>query len=76
MGKVVIAIYKPREGQEQELLNLVKVHVTTLRQEGLATERKSTVMRSKEGAILEIFQWATDDAPQKVFYLGMSTNRP
>ena len=57
MGKMVIATYRPKEGKDKELLQLLKEHVPLLRKEGLATDHPVTVMRTKEGVILEIFEW-------------------
>lgn len=63
MGQFVIACYKPREGKEKLLIEVVKDHVPILRSEGLVTDRaKSLVMRSKDGCIMEIFEWKSPEA--------------
>lgn len=62
MGRIVIAIYQPRKGFESQLMRLVKEHLPILRAEKLATDRDPIVMGSKEGAVLEIFEWRSAEA--------------
>src|SRR5262249_11181690 len=62
MGQMVIAAYKPREGKDGQLLDLLREHLPTLRGEGLVTDRPSTLMRAANGAILEIFEWKSVEA--------------
>lgn len=62
MGKVVIAVYRPREGKEQQLLAVVKEHLPILRGQGLVTDRPSVVMRAKDGTIVEVFEWDSPEA--------------
>ena len=62
MGIIVIASYKPKEGKEDELNILVKSHLQILRNEGLATDRQSILMKSKDGTIVEVFEWQSKDA--------------
>ncbi|GBQ27196.1 hypothetical protein AA12717_2597 [Gluconacetobacter sacchari DSM 12717] len=57
MGDVVIVAYRPKPGQEQKLLELTRNHVPALRRLGLATDRPTLAMRSREGIIVEIFEW-------------------
>lgn len=57
-GEVVIVAYRPRPGCEDELLALTRSHVPKLRELGLATDRQPVAMRSKEGVIVEVFEWA------------------
>ena len=65
MGRVVIACYKPKPGQETALRALVERHVPTLRSIGLATDRAPVVMRAKDGTIVEVFEWSSAEAIQK-----------
>lgn len=62
MAHTVIAVYRPHEGKADELLALVKTHLPTLRQEGLATETPSVVLRASDGSLLEIFDWVSGEA--------------
>lgn len=62
MGVLVIACYRPHPGRAVELLELVRGHVPALRVQDLATEREPIVMRAADGTILEVFEWASQDA--------------
>lgn len=59
MGRIVIAVYKPKPGHEAALDKLVEGHVGILREQGLATDRPVSVMRAEDGTIIEIFEWAS-----------------
>ena len=63
--RIVIVGYKPFAGKEDALQELMKMHVDTLRKEGLASERKSIVMRAKNGTIIEVFSWKSKEAIEK-----------
>jgi hypothetical protein len=62
MGSVSVACYRPRPGCEAALLELVRNHLPPLRAEGLVTERPSIVMRTADGTIVEVFEWASQEA--------------
>jgi hypothetical protein len=57
MGDMVIVAYRPKPGREAELLELTRTHVPQLRELGLATQRTPLAMRSKDGVIVEVFEW-------------------
>jgi hypothetical protein len=60
---IVLCAYRPHEGKEAELQRLLKVHVPLLRQQGLASSRPVTLLRSAEdGAYVEIFEWVSREA--------------
>lgn len=59
---MVIAAYKPKDGKDPELRRLLKNHLPILSGEGLVTDRKSTLMRAKDGTYLEIFEWKSQEA--------------
>ena len=61
-GVIVIVAYWPKAGKEKELLELVRHRVPTLRKEGLLTDRTPTIMRSRDGTILEVSEWKSRDA--------------
>lgn len=63
--RIVIVGYKPFAGKEEALSELIKIHVNTLRKEGLASERNSIIMRSKNGTIIEVFSWKSKKAKEK-----------
>lgn len=62
MGIIVISAYKPKPGKETELLEVVKTHVPILVELGMATNREVIAMRSKNGTILEVFEWVSKQA--------------
>ncbi len=62
MGSISVACYKPKPGCADALLQLVRDHLAPLRSEGLVTERASIVMRAKDGTIIEIFEWVSQEA--------------
>jgi hypothetical protein len=59
MGDMVIVAYRPKPGRADDLLALTRDHVPALRRLGLATDRPTLAMRSKEGIIVEVFEWQT-----------------
>jgi len=64
--QVVIAAYRPREGQDAALRALISRHVPALREAGLATARPVLLLRSlTDGTYLEIFEWASADAARQ-----------
>jgi len=62
MGRIVIVAYKPKQDKESELVELVKSHLFTLRAEGLVSDRDSILMRSTDGSVIEVFEWASKEA--------------
>jgi quinol monooxygenase YgiN len=61
-GVIVIVAYRPKPGKEQEILELVRDRVPTLRKEGLVTDRVPTMMRTKDGTIIEVSEWKSREA--------------
>jgi len=61
-GVCVIVAYRPKPGKQKELLELVRSRVPTLRKEGLVTDRVPTVMQSKDGTIIEVSEWKSQEA--------------
>lgn len=63
MSEIVIAAYRPHEGKQDALLEVVREHFTVLRAEELVTERAPIVMRSRiDGTIVEVFEWRSAEA--------------
>jgi hypothetical protein len=62
MGSISVACYKPRPGCEESLLALVRNHLPPFRAQGLVTDRPSIVMRTANGAIVEVFEWISQEA--------------
>jgi quinol monooxygenase YgiN len=61
-GVIVIVAYRPKPGRESETLDLVRSRVPTLRREGLVTGRAPTMMRAKDGTIVEVSEWKSQEA--------------
>ena len=61
-GIVVIVAYRPKPGREKELLEVVRNRVPTLRKEGLVTDRAPTIMRARDGTIIEVSEWKSQEA--------------
>jgi hypothetical protein len=61
--ETVIAMYRPKPGKGAELDALVRRHVPTLRDLGLATKTRVVVLEASDGTRLEIFEWRNAAAP-------------
>jgi quinol monooxygenase YgiN len=61
-GVIVIVAYRPKPGKEKELLELVRSRVPTLRKENLVTDRVPTIMRARDGTIIEVSEWKSREA--------------
>src|SRR5438093_5305354 len=61
-GVIVIVVYRPKPGKEKQTLALVRSRVPTLRKEGLVTDRVPTIMRARDGTIIEVSEWKSEDA--------------
>jgi quinol monooxygenase YgiN len=61
-GVIVVVAYRPKPGKEQELLELVRERVPTLRKQGLVTDRVPAIMRSRDGTIVEVSEWKSHEA--------------
>ena len=61
-GVVVIVAYRPKPGKENELVDLVRSRVPTLRKGGLVSDRVPTIMRSRDGTIIEVSEWKSREA--------------
>jgi quinol monooxygenase YgiN len=59
---IVIVAYRPKPGRESETLDLVRSRVPTLRKEELVTDRTPTIMRARDGTIIEVSEWKSHEA--------------
>jgi quinol monooxygenase YgiN len=62
MGRFVIVAYTPKPNKDQQLLAAVKKHLQVLQAEKLVTERPASVMRARDGTIVEVFEWRSAEA--------------
>jgi quinol monooxygenase YgiN len=74
-GVIVIVAYRPKTGKEKKLVDLVRSRAPTLQNEGLATDRAPIIMRARDGTIIEVSEWksqeAIDDAHKNPNVLAM-----
>ena len=61
-GVTVIALFRPRAGKEDDLMACMRDHLPVLRAQGLATERPGTILRARDGTLVEIFEWVSQSA--------------
>ena len=61
-GVCVIVAYRAKPGKENELLELVRNRVPTLRKERLVTDRKPVIMHARDGTIIEVSEWKSREA--------------
>jgi len=62
-GIVVIVAYRPKAADgEAQLLELVRARVPTLRKEDLVTDRVPVIMRARDGTIIEVSEWKSQEA--------------
>jgi quinol monooxygenase YgiN len=61
-GVCVIVAYRAKPGKGGELLELVRSRVPTLRKEGFVSDRAPTIMRARDGTILEVSEWKSREA--------------
>jgi quinol monooxygenase YgiN len=62
MGRIVMAAFRPKAGQQDALRSLVERHRQVLRAEQLVTDRPPCAMRAADGTIIEVFEWRSADA--------------
>ena len=62
MGHITVAAFKPKPGQEDALLAVIADRLPLLRRLGLSTDRPPILMRSREGVILKISEWTSEEA--------------
>jgi len=61
-GVIAIVAYRPKPRKEKDLLDLVRSRVPTLRKEGFVTDREPTIMRARDGTIIEVSEWKSQEA--------------
>ena len=61
-GVIAIVAYRPKAGKDRELLELVRERVPLLLKERLVTGRAATIMRARDGTIVEVSEWKSREA--------------
>jgi quinol monooxygenase YgiN len=59
---LAFATYKPKPGQDEALMTLVKKHLPILRDLELATENANYIAKALDGTIIEVFEWTSNEA--------------
>lgn len=60
--EIVFALYRPHEGKDAELRELIKEHIPTLRRLELITDRVPILVKSRNGTYIEIFEWRSAES--------------
>ena len=68
-GVVVFAMYRPHEGKREALKALVEIHLPTLREYEMVTDRPTMLLEAGDGTFIEIFEWATAQSAEQVHQL-------
>ena len=61
-GVCVIVAYRPKPGKGDDLVELVRSRVPTLRKEGLVSDGPPAIMRARDGTIIEVSEWKSPEA--------------
>jgi len=61
MGILVICSYRPKAGQDNAARRLMAGHVPLLRRHGLISDRAVAQGVAKNGELVEIFEWASEE---------------
>ncbi|MFO1323381.1 MAG: hypothetical protein U1F15_04885 [Burkholderiales bacterium] len=62
MGVMVLALFRPKPGKADDLMACMRDHLPVLRGQGLATDRPTTILRARDGTLIEIFEWVSQAA--------------
>ena len=56
-GPIVIAVYKPKDGQDAATRKFARGHQAMLKDLNLVGPMPATLIAAEDGTILEVFQW-------------------
>lgn len=65
MRKIALIVYKPREGRTHELVDSLLENIPIMRKMGYVSFREQIVAKSKDGSILQIFEWLEEDSQEQ-----------
>ena len=60
--RIVIVGYRPKAGTAEVLRQLMREHLTILKEQNLVTDRASIIMEATDGTIIEVFEWKSKSA--------------
>jgi hypothetical protein len=63
---LVLCRYKPHEGRDEDVRALVARHGPVLLAQGLVTPRPFVHATAKDGSLIEIFEWKSEEASRSV----------
>lgn len=61
---VFMALYRPKPGKENELRDILKVHIPSFAKRAI-TERELLTLQAEDGTIIEIAEWKSSEAIDK-----------
>jgi len=62
MRPVGVILYRPHKGKEEELLSHLRAAFPMLRRNGFITDTKVIGLKARDGRILVIFEWTSEEA--------------
>jgi hypothetical protein len=62
MRHIALILYSPRKDREQELVEMLQNNIPVMRKLGLVTDREQIIARTKDGSILQVFEWKSEDS--------------
>ncbi len=65
MGCISVAAFRPKPGKEEELRQVIADRLPLLRRLGFATDREAILMRSRDGVLIQVSEWSSDEAIAK-----------
>ncbi|MFC4761811.1 antibiotic biosynthesis monooxygenase family protein [Dyella koreensis] len=67
MSCLVIVAYKPKPGKERELLAAIREQVRLLRSEQFISDHPISLVRARNGAIIEVFEWCSAQSKRRAY---------
>jgi heme-degrading monooxygenase HmoA len=65
MSRVAIVLYRPGKGKEEELVEHLRGAFPMMRRNGFITDRKATGMKTKDGRLIVVFEWTSEEAIER-----------
>ena len=59
--QLAFAMYKPNEGKEGDLKEILKEHLPLLREFELISDKETYTIKATDGTIIEIFEWLSEE---------------
>jgi hypothetical protein len=62
MRQIALILYSPRKDREQELVEMLQNNIPVMRKLGLITDREQILARTKDGSIIQLFEWKSEES--------------